>query len=162
MGYSPPGSSIHWDSPGKNTGVYCHALFQGIFPTQGSKPSLLHCRWILYYLSHKEKEKNEGNTTKFTVFWRGVIRLQSSPEIKPSKYLSNSKWYYLLSAFLQSAVERKIKFHWEVTILLSLPSSVGWLAYFSYVNAPQTIKTPLCRWTLASWMLPVLHQARLC
>ena len=32
--YSPPGSSVHGHSPGKNTGVGCHALFQGIFPTQ--------------------------------------------------------------------------------------------------------------------------------
>ena len=31
-----------WDSPGKNTGVGCHALLQGIFPTQGSIPHLLH------------------------------------------------------------------------------------------------------------------------
>ena len=31
--YSPLGSSVHGDSPGKNTGVGCHALFQGIFPT---------------------------------------------------------------------------------------------------------------------------------
>ena len=31
-----------WDSPGKNTGVGCHALLQGIFPTQVSNPSLLH------------------------------------------------------------------------------------------------------------------------
>ena len=30
-----------WDSPGKNTGVGCHSLLQGIFPTQGSNPSLL-------------------------------------------------------------------------------------------------------------------------
>jgi len=50
---SPPGSSVHGDSPGKNTGVGCHALLQGIFPTQGSNPGLLHCRWILYYLSHQ-------------------------------------------------------------------------------------------------------------
>ena len=42
-----------WDSPGKNTGVGCQALLQGIFPTQGSNPGLLHCRWILYQLSHK-------------------------------------------------------------------------------------------------------------
>ena len=28
------GSSVHGDSPGKNTGVGCHALLQGIFPTQ--------------------------------------------------------------------------------------------------------------------------------
>ena len=31
---SPPGSSVHWDSPGKNTGVGCYALLQGILPTQ--------------------------------------------------------------------------------------------------------------------------------
>ena len=40
-----------WDSPGKNTGVGCHLLFQGIFPTQGLNLSLLwllHCRKILY------------------------------------------------------------------------------------------------------------------
>ena len=32
MDYSSPGSSVHGDSSGKNTGVGCHALFQGIFP----------------------------------------------------------------------------------------------------------------------------------
>ena len=53
MYYSPPGSSVHEDSPGKNTGVGCHAPLQGIFPTQRSNPDLLHCRWILYQLSHQ-------------------------------------------------------------------------------------------------------------
>ena len=48
-----PGSSVHEDSPGKNTGVGCHALLQGIFPTQGSNPGLPHCRQILYHLSHQ-------------------------------------------------------------------------------------------------------------
>ena len=33
-----------WDFPGKNTGVGCHFLLQGIFTTQGSNPGLLHCR----------------------------------------------------------------------------------------------------------------------
>ena len=37
-----------WDSPGKSTIVGCHFLLQGIFPTQGSNPGLLHCRQILY------------------------------------------------------------------------------------------------------------------
>ena len=41
MDCSPPDSSIHRDSPGKNTGVDCHAFLQGIFPTQGLKPRLL-------------------------------------------------------------------------------------------------------------------------
>ena len=53
MDCSPSGSSVHRDSPGKNTGVGCHALLQGIFPTQGSNPGLLHCRQICYRLSHQ-------------------------------------------------------------------------------------------------------------
>ena len=44
MDCSPQGSSVHGDSPGKNTGVGCHALLQGIFPTQGLNPGLPHCR----------------------------------------------------------------------------------------------------------------------
>ena len=50
---SPPGSSVHGDSPGKNTGVGCHALLQGIIPTQGSNPGLQYCMCILYHLSHQ-------------------------------------------------------------------------------------------------------------
>ena len=42
MDCSLPGSSVLGDSPGKNTGVGCHALLQGIFPTQGSNPDLPH------------------------------------------------------------------------------------------------------------------------
>ena len=40
MDCSPPGSPIHGDSPGKNTGVGCHVLLQEIFPTQGSNSGL--------------------------------------------------------------------------------------------------------------------------
>ena len=40
MDRSPPGSSVRGDSPGKNIGEGCHALLQGIFPTQGSNPGL--------------------------------------------------------------------------------------------------------------------------
>ena len=42
-----------WDFPGKNTGVGCHFLLQGIFPTQELNPSLLHSRRILYQLSYE-------------------------------------------------------------------------------------------------------------
>ena len=55
MDCSLPGSSIHGDYPGKNTGVGCHTLLQGIFPTQGLNPSLKHCRQILYHLRHQGK-----------------------------------------------------------------------------------------------------------
>ena len=42
-----------WDSPGKDTGVSCQFLLQGIFLTQESNLSLQHCRQILYQLSYK-------------------------------------------------------------------------------------------------------------
>ena len=48
-----PDSSVHGASPGKNNGVGCHALLQEIFATQGSNPGLVHCRQILYHLSHQ-------------------------------------------------------------------------------------------------------------
>ena len=53
MDCSLPGSSVHGDSPGKNTGVGCHALNQWIFPTQRLNLGLPYCRWILYILSHQ-------------------------------------------------------------------------------------------------------------
>ena len=55
MDRSLPGYSVCGDSPGKTTGVGCHALLQGIFLTKdhGLNPGLLHCRWILYCLSHQ-------------------------------------------------------------------------------------------------------------
>ena len=49
----PHGLYSPWNSPGQNTEVGSLSLLQGIFPTQGSNPGLLHCRWILYQLSHK-------------------------------------------------------------------------------------------------------------
>ena len=42
-----------WNCPGKNTGVGCPSLLQGIFPRLGLNPGLLHCRWILYHLSYQ-------------------------------------------------------------------------------------------------------------
>ena len=49
----PHGLYSPWNSPGQNTGVGSLSLLQGIFPTQGSNPSLPHCGQILYHLSHK-------------------------------------------------------------------------------------------------------------
>ena len=50
----PHGLYSPWNSPGHNTGVDSCSLLQGIFPTQGWNPGLLHCRQILYQLSHHE------------------------------------------------------------------------------------------------------------
>ena len=48
-----PGSSLHWDSPGENTGMGCHTLLQGFLQIQGLNRALLHCKRILYCLNHQ-------------------------------------------------------------------------------------------------------------
>ena len=53
MDYSLPGSSVHGDSPGKNTEVGCRFLLQGIFPTQGLSPDLPHWQVGSLPLSHQ-------------------------------------------------------------------------------------------------------------
>ena len=52
-GLQSPKFLCPWNSVGKNTGVSCHSLHQGIFRSQGSNPGLLHGRQILYCLSHQ-------------------------------------------------------------------------------------------------------------
>ena len=73
----PPGSSVHGIFPGKDTGVGCHCLLQGIFPTQGSNLGLLHCRQILYHLSHQGSHQDTNvvfNSSKDWVETRVLSR----------------------------------------------------------------------------------------
>ena len=67
-----------WNSLGKNTGVGCHFILQGICPSQGSNLGLLHCRQILYHLSHQ-----------------GI-------SFKGRCIFSNRAWYSLLQPKIQS------------------------------------------------------------
>uniref|UniRef100_A0A4W2G9T5 Galectin n=1 Tax=Bos indicus x Bos taurus TaxID=30522 RepID=A0A4W2G9T5_BOBOX len=70
MACSLPRLLCPWDSPGKNTGVGCRALLQRIFRTQGLKLHLLrllHCRRILYPLSH------QGSRSMFEAFHAGGL-----------------------------------------------------------------------------------------
>ena len=53
-GLQPSRPLCPWNFPGKNSGVGSHSLLQGIFQIQGSNSGLLHCRLILYHLSHQE------------------------------------------------------------------------------------------------------------
>ena len=52
-GLQPSRLLCPWNSPGKNTGVGSHSLLQRIFPTQGWKLGLPHCRQVLYHLSNQ-------------------------------------------------------------------------------------------------------------
>ena len=60
MDCSLPGSSLHGDSPGKNTGMGCHSLLQGIFLTQGSNLGLLHCRRFFTVCATREAQYMKG------------------------------------------------------------------------------------------------------
>ena len=54
-----PAKLLHpWDFPSKDTGVGCHFLLQGNFPTQGLNPGLPDCRQTLYHLSHQGSPKS--------------------------------------------------------------------------------------------------------
>ena len=87
MACSPPGSSVYGISSGKNTGVGCLILLQGIFPTQRWKPYLLHCRQILYLwvtatnigvkqIFSFKKVKNQWFWAETSVLTRGQLDLQ--------------------------------------------------------------------------------------
>ena len=97
-GLQPSRLLCPWDSVDKNTGVGCHALLQGIFPTQESKPSLPYCRQIVYHLSHRGNPRIlkwvvypfsrgtswPGNWTRVSCIVGGVFTImsyQGSPQI---------------------------------------------------------------------------------
>ena len=67
MERSPQGFSVHGDSPGKNSGVGCRVLLQGIFPVQGLNPGILHHRRILYHLSHQGSPRVKGQFLPYYV-----------------------------------------------------------------------------------------------
>ena len=79
MNCSPLVSFVHGDSPDKNTGVVCHAVLQGIIPSQGSNPGLLQCRWVLYHLSHKGSPRTLGwGEADSLSLLQGIIPTQES------------------------------------------------------------------------------------
>ena len=73
MDCSLPGSSIHGILQAKNTRVGSHSLLQGIFPTQGLNPGLLHCRRILYQLSYQGSPLRQEGAHFRKIFSRRVF-----------------------------------------------------------------------------------------
>ena len=82
-GLQPTTLLCPWNASGKNTGVGCHSLLQGIFLIQGSNPGLRHCRQILYHLSHfNESEETRSMEFSRPEYWSG--QLFPSPENLPN------------------------------------------------------------------------------
>ena len=61
-----------WDSPGKNTGVGCHSLFQAIVQTQALNPGLPPCRQILHQLSPREAHSRGELNSKYQTLRAGL------------------------------------------------------------------------------------------
>ena len=62
MGCRLPGTSVHGDSPGKNAGVGCHGLLQGIFPIQGLYPGLcIAGRFFIFWVTRKPQNTGVGS-----------------------------------------------------------------------------------------------------
>ena len=80
-----------WNFPGKSTGVGCHYLLQGIFLTQGLNPGLLHCRQMLYHLSHQGNPKeieDDSEKMESPCSWTGRVNIVKMV-ILPKAFLSN-------------------------------------------------------------------------
>ena len=84
-GLQPTRLLCPWDFSGKDTGVVCHFLLQGIFPTKGLNPGLLHCRQILYQLSSQGSPLRPWDMTIFPtvqqVPYIGTFRLQTFKDV---------------------------------------------------------------------------------
>ena len=168
MDCSPPGSSVHGDSPGKNTGVCWHALLQGIFSTQGSNPGLPHCRLILYHLSNQGYDPtNVGNLiSASSAFYKSNLNIwKFSVHILLKPGLENFEHYFarvwdecncdslsILWHCLSLGLERKLTFSspWP---LLSFPNLLAyWVQPFH--NSAGILSPPLALFIV---MLPKDH-----
>ena len=85
-----------WDASGKNTGVGCHYLLQGIFPTQGLNPHLLHCRQILSLLSQQGSLQN----AIYTKFYQPIFCQKSAPYQKAQKMTTISTIFIMFSMWI--------------------------------------------------------------
>ena len=79
-----------WDFLGKNTGVGCHFFLQGTFPAQGLNPGFLHCRQILYWLSHQGSPRTTGPMCNSVFYFTKKIR-HSPPQFHNKIWNFNSR-----------------------------------------------------------------------
>ena len=112
MDCSLSGSSVHGDSPGKNTGMGCHALLQGIFQTEGLNPDSPHCRWILNCLSHQGSRRTlEWVASSFS---KGISWHRNQTRFSSIAYGFFTSWATRKAQMVLPKLEDFIiHYHWE-------------------------------------------------
>ena len=159
--WCPRGLQAHqaplWDCPSKNTGVGCHFLLQGIFPTQGSNPHFLNCRQILYHWATWEPPSVASvqfshsvvsdSVTPWTVARQASLSINQLPEItqthvhqvgdaiQPSHPLSSpSPPAYNLSSirvfFSDSVLRIRCPKHWSFSFSIIPSNEYSELIFF--------------------------------
>ena len=130
-----------WDSPGKNTGVGCHSLGQGIFLTQGLNHGLFHCRQILYHLSHQSiHEKLKSRICRYLASVTTYLKL------KGEKWSLRGIWIMIypnefFSDFLLSWMSKKFCLLAFLTKRLSFPGF-----YFNKIKSLKILRTIFTIW----------------
>ena len=103
-----PWTSWSRESPGQNTELGSLSLFQGIFPTQGSNPGLLHCRQILYQLSPTMRET-----------WVRSLGREDLLEKEMAAHSSILAWkipWMEESSRLQSMGSQRVRHNWDMSL----------------------------------------------
>ena len=114
-----PGSSVLGDSSGKITGVGCHALLHGTFPTQGLNPSLLHCR---FFTSWTTREAHICTYTH-TMEYYSAIKKNEKNDI--CSKVDGPRDYHTK----QSKSERDRQIPYDITYLCNLKYETNWHIY---------------------------------
>ena len=153
----PHGLYSAWNSPGQNTGVCSLSLLQGISPTQVSSPGLLHCRWILYQLSHK----GSPGSSKLNIKRKKIL------SIIRTRTNNKRTWYWVRAEFVTS--RRKLDILTEIIkLVLSGSSLLSFLWPLPSLHKTSRLWISLWSDILILWMVEsaisgrMYHQAEKC
>ena len=101
-----------WDCPGKNTGLDCHALLQGIFPTQGSNRCLLRLlHWQVGSLPQAPPGKPKSKSRNLLInkfLLKATTKPKGSLPTKPSPFILVLMWPQFKHEMLNTESQLKV------------------------------------------------------
>ena len=142
----PHGLYSPWNSSGQNTGVGSLSLLQGIFPTQGSNPGLLHCRWILYQLSYQGRVRSNiyGTTSgQADPVTTSTANSQVGTTVSSRQGFPFATFNYVPCSISKKDITLVFPWHWLATALrehlLCTQLEDAYLAHLTLLNQTQGV-----------------------